>query len=383
MTGLTFKNVTKRFGEVTAVDDFNLDVGQGEFVALVGPSGCGKTTSLRIMAGLEEATYGHVFVGGRDVSRVAARDRNLAMVFQSYALYPHMTAAENIGFALRLQRMPRSEVDHRVRQVADRLGIGRLLHRRPKELSGGQRQRVAVARCIIREPAAFLFDEPLSNLDAKLRGAARVEIAKLQKALGVTTIYVTHDQVEAMTMADRIVLMDGGRVRQTGRPMELYNRPRDLVVAAFLGSPPMNLLPGRIICDGSMVEFVGGGVRLALPGAAAMAEGEATLGIRPENLVLTPGPPHGSGPAGPVLWGTVSHVEHLGAEALVEFSMPEEAPGRRLVARLGRSCAVRVGDRGHFSTSLSDLHLFDADGLALPPLGAAVPPADRELRLHA
>ena len=363
MTGLAFEGVTKRFGDVVAVDNFSLDLREGEFVALVGPSGCGKTTSLRIMAGLEEASQGRVFVAGRDVTDIPSRDRNLAMVFQSYALYPHMTAAENIGFSLGLRRMPKAEIDQRVRRAADRLGIGHLLHRRPKELSGGQRQRGAVARCIVREPQAFLFDEPLSNLDAKLRGAARVEIAKLQKALGVTTLYVTHDQVEAMTMADRIVLMDGGRVRQAGPPMELYDHPRDLFVAAFLGSPPMNLVAGEIRGAGTAAEFVADGLRLVLPASAMANPGAVTLGVRPEDLSLatTDADDRVS------FAGRVSHVEHLGAETLLELAVTGAAE-RKLVARLGGSRPLGVGASVSLSAPFDALHLFDADGVAYPGL---------------
>jgi ABC-type sugar transport system ATPase subunit len=359
MTSLAFSRITKRFGDTVAVDDLTLTVEPGSFVALVGPSGCGKTTSLRILAGLEEATSGQVLVDGRDVTDLPPQDRNLAMVFQSYALYPHMTAAENIGFSLTLRGVPRAEVAARVQAAADRLGIGHLLHRRPKELSGGQRQRVAVARCIVREPAAFLFDEPLSNLDAKLRATARVEIAKLQKGLGITTLYVTHDQVEAMTMADRVVLMDGGRIRQAGAPLDLYHRPRDLFVATFLGAPPMNLLPGAVaVEDGAPVLRAAG---LALRLAAEVAPGPVTLGVRPE--ALEPG----SGAGGLTLEGPVAHVEQLGAETLVELAGGE----RPVIARLRGTQAVAPGARVRLSAPLAALHLFDAAGDAIPFAPAA------------
>ena len=365
MDGLAFQGVGKRFGDVVAVDDFSLDVADGEFVALVGPSGCGKTTSLRIIAGLETATSGRVLVNGRDVSELPSRDRNLAMVFQSYALYPHMTAAENIGFSLSLTRIAKDEVERRTRLAAERLGIGHLLHRRPKELSGGQRQRVAVARCIVREPAAFLFDEPLSNLDAKLRGAARVEIVKLQKSLGVTTLYVTHDQVEAMTMADRIVLMDAGRIRQLGTPMELYHQPIDLFVAGFLGSPPMNLLSGRLRTGHLGREFVASDLVVPLPDVAA-PDGPVTLGIRPEDLQIASG---GSG-SGLAVCGVVSHVEHLGAETLVEFSAGK-AGTERMIARLAGTRPVETQDPIEVRAGLASLRLFGGDGAAIPLHGTA------------
>lgn len=359
MSGLNFDGVSKIFGEVTAVDAFSLDVKPGEFVALVGPSGCGKTTSLRIMAGLEEPTSGRVSVSGRDVTNVPSRDRNLSMVFQSYALYPHMTVAENIGFSLSLRGMHRAEIEQRVKTSSGRLGIAHLLHRRPKELSGGQRQRVAVARCIVREPSAFLFDEPLSNLDAKLRGAARVEIAKLQKSLDVTTLYVTHDQIEAMTMADRIVLMDNGRVRQQGAPMDLYKRPRDLFVASFLGSPPMNLIAGRVVRTHGSAQFIAEGFELSLPNGFIDYEGACTLGIRPE--ALSPDPNHGI-----ILQGVTSHLEYLGAETLLEFIL-EGASAIRLVARLTGSHPASPGDALVLSCPPSALHLFDAAGNGLLP----------------
>ncbi|MFN3643250.1 MAG: ABC transporter ATP-binding protein [Gemmobacter sp.] len=367
MQGLAFDGISKRFGDTVAVDGLSLTIAPGEFVALVGPSGCGKTTSLRILAGLEEASGGRVFVDGRDVTDLPARDRNLAMVFQSYALYPHLTAAENIGFALSLRGVPRAQIVERVRSAADRLGIAHLLHRRPKELSGGQRQRVAVARCIVREPAAFLFDEPLSNLDAKLRATARVEIAKLQKGLGITTLYVTHDQVEAMTMADRVVLMDGGRIRQAGAPMELYHNPCDLFVATFLGAPPMNLLPADVTAEGGQSALHVGGATLALAGG--IAPGPATVGIRPEALALG----EGAG-GGLTLAGRVQHVEHLGAETLVEVAVGGLAAGHAavtLTARLPGTRAIARGEGAVLSAAPEALHLFDDAGRAVPLRRAA------------
>lgn len=360
MSGLSFQDVSKRFGAATVVDRFSLDVAEGEFVALVGPSGCGKTTSLRMLAGLEEASAGRLMVGARDVTDLPARDRNLAMVFQSYALYPHLTAAENIGFALSLQGLNKATIQDRVQRAADRLGIGHLLGRRPKELSGGQRQRVAVARCIVREPAAFLFDEPLSNLDAKLRGTARVEIARLQKSLGITTLYVTHDQVEAMTMADRVVLMEAGRIRQIGTPMDLYHHPVDLFVATFLGSPAMNLLPGEVQHAGGDVRLIVAGLDLRLAATVRCAPGPVTLGLRPEALERVPPGPDRIG-----MSGVVEHVEHLGAETLVQFAL-QGAPDATMTARVPGGWAVRLGEPVTLSVALAALHLFDATGSAVP-----------------
>lgn len=353
MAQLTLDGVTKRFGETLAVNDVSIDVADGEFLVLVGPSGCGKTTTLRILAGLENACEGRVVIGGEDVTERPAKDRNLAMVFQSYALYPHMTVGETIGFALRLQGRTKSEVATAVQAAADRLEIGHLLERKPRELSGGQRQRVAVARCIVREPHAFLFDEPLSNLDAKLRASARVEISKLQKTLGVTSVYVTHDQVEAMTMADRIVLMDDGRVRQIGAPMALYRDPDDLMVAGFLGAPSMNMIAGQI----TDAVFAAGGVHL--PADVGGYDGPATLGVRPEGLSLTPVP------GGPELAARVSHVEQLGAETILEAASEVSAfPPLRLrmsdgLARPVNGSAIAI----HINPSAA--LFFDAAGQRL------------------
>ena len=354
MAGIALRNLTRRFGESVAVDALNLEIADGEFVVLVGPSGCGKTTTLRMLAGLEPTSEGRVEIAGRDVTPLPARDRNLAMVFQSYALYPHMSVEENIGFALRLAGRSRAETAAAVAAAAGRLEIGHLLSRRPRELSGGQRQRVAVARCIVREPHAFLFDEPLSNLDARLRGSARVEISRLQAQLGMTTLYVTHDQVEAMTMAHRIVLMEGGRIRQQGAPMDLYERPADLFVAGFLGAPAMNLIPGVIEPGPRGPVFAAAG--LSLPAPLGAPEGPATLGLRPEAL--------GPGEAGPgeiALRGRVDHVERLGAETVVQLSVGE-AGAISLTARLPGAAAPGRGAPMALRAPVSALHAFGADG---------------------
>lgn len=353
MARLTLDAVTKRFGETTAVDNVSIDVADGEFLVLVGPSGCGKTTTLRILAGLEEASDGRVVIDGQDVTHVRAKDRNLAMVFQSYALYPHMTVGETIGFSLRLQGQSRAQIQAAVQAAADRLEIGHLLDRKPRELSGGQRQRVAVARCIVRQPHAFLFDEPLSNLDAKLRASARVEISKLQKSLGVTSVYVTHDQVEAMTMADRIVLMDKGRIRQIGAPMDLYRDPDDTFVATFLGAPSMNMIEGQI-ADG---RFTAGQSRI--PVAAGGYAGPATLGFRPEALSLT------DTPGAVTLAAQITHAEQLGAETIYELRPVDPAWPVLKVRQPGPDAGGSPQTSVIVSLSPEGMLAFDNKGLRL------------------
>jgi multiple sugar transport system ATP-binding protein len=296
MATVTFDHVTKAYGDGTvAVDDLDLLIKDGEFLVLVGPSGCGKTTALRCLAGLEEITGGQIKIDARVVNRVPSKDRNIAMVFQSYALYPHMTVYENLAFGLRNQRVPKKEIDSRVKRAANILDLDALIKRKPKQLSGGQRQRVALGRAIVREPAAFLMDEPLSNLDAQLRVQTRAEILKLQQTLGTTTIYVTHDQVEAMTMGDRIAVMKLGVLQQAGPPEELYREPRNLFVAGFIGSPAMNLVPTEVL-DGA-----GGSRRIA--------------GFRPEHIDLGNGRPDGMN-----FDARVEVVEYLGDEQLVEVT---------------------------------------------------------------
>ena len=260
MTAVRLQGLSKRFGNVTAVDSVDLSIASGEFVVLVGPSGSGKTTCLRMIAGLETVTSGSIFIGERDVANIYAKDRNVAMVFQSYALYPHMTVAQNMGFALKLRKVPPDEIVRRVQEVAAILGITEELDRKPKTLSGGQQQRVALGRAIVRDPAVFLFDEPLSNLDAKLRVAMRAELVKLHLRLDATMIHVTHDQVEAMTMADRVVVMNEGRIQQVGAPLTLYDDPDSVFIASFIGSPAMNLLTGRLEKRGDGLQFKAGGL---------------------------------------------------------------------------------------------------------------------------
>ncbi|HEV2370025.1 MAG TPA: sn-glycerol-3-phosphate ABC transporter ATP-binding protein UgpC, partial [Acidimicrobiales bacterium] len=308
-----------------AVDDLSLDVPDGELMVIVGPSGCGKTTALRLVAGLEEVTSGTVRIGQQVVNDLAPRDRDVAMVFQNYALYPHMTVAENIGFALRVRRLGREEARARVEDAARVLGITDLLERKPAQLSGGQRQRVAMGRAIVREPAVFLMDEPLSNLDAKLRVQMRAEVARVQRRLGVAALYVTHDQTEAMTLGDRVAVMRDGRLQQCDPPQVVYDRPANVFVAAFIGSPPVNLYAGRISEDGASVVI--GRQALSLPDRLRTAPalgpyrgGDVVVGIRPEDMSDDPAR-HGAGGDGVRLEGRVELVEHLGPEKLVHFRL--------------------------------------------------------------
>jgi multiple sugar transport system ATP-binding protein len=317
MAGVTLENVTKVFdGDVRAVDSVELDIGDGEFVVLVGPSGCGKSTLLRMIAGLEDVTEGTIRLGGQDVTDMLERDRDIAMVFQNYALYPHMTVRRNLGFALRMKRIPAAERERRVDEAARILGLESLMERKPGALSGGQRQRVAMGRAMVREPAAFLMDEPLSNLDAKLRVAMRAELARLHERLGVTTIYVTHDQVEAMTLGQRVAVLRDGVLQQCAPPEELYDRPVNLFVAAFIGSPAMNLVGAKL--SGGAVSFAGQSLPLPERSPLAEREGTAILGLRPTDLEL-PGP--WTEPAQPRLRLEAQVVERLGSESNVIFAV--------------------------------------------------------------
>jgi ABC-type sugar transport system ATPase subunit len=317
MAKVTLEGVQKIYrdgaSDHVAVHEVTLEVQEGEFLVLVGPSGCGKTTTLRMVAGLESVSAGTIRIGDRIVNDVPARDRDIAMVFQNYALYPHMSVHDNLAFALKMRKQSRKEIDARVQEVAALLGIEELLQRRPKQLSGGQRQRVALGRAIVRQPAVFLFDEPLSNLDAKLRVQMRRELAALRRRLGTTTLYVTHDQVEAMTLGDRIVVMHAGRVQQIGSPLDIYDRPANLFVAGFLGSPPMNQIPGRLVHgEGVRFESTAGAFAMPIPEhqlPSRLPEGLVVLGVRPEALRPVAGEPG--------LEIVVEAVEPLGYESLV------------------------------------------------------------------
>ncbi len=362
MSNVQLSHIAKRFGDHEVIHDLDLDVAPGEFCVFVGPSGCGKSTLLRMIAGLEKISDGTLSIGGRDMTHVPPANRGIAMVFQSYALYPHMTVSENISFGLRMGDMPKAEIERRVSGVADTLGLTPLLKRRPSQLSGGQRQRVAIGRAMVREPVVFLFDEPLSNLDAALRLQTRVEILRLHRQLGATMIYVTHDQVEAMTMADKIVVLSAGRIEQVGTPLELYHRPDNLFVAGFLGSPRMNFLQATLVPDDGYVvaRLAGGDLAFTLPGALPDAPpGEATLGIRPEHLRLLRGGEEG---AGLVLSATVDLAEHLGAETILHLTASDGTP---LLLRTEGLARENMGDAVQVLVVPEACHLFAPDGRTL------------------
>jgi multiple sugar transport system ATP-binding protein len=349
MATVTFDHVFKRYGEVVAVSDLNLEIMDGEFMVLVGPSGCGKTTSLRMIAGLEEITEGDLSIGEKVVNDVAPKDRDIAMVFQSYALYPHMTVRDNLAFGLKLRKLPKADIDKRINEAAGILQLETLLARKPKELSGGQRQRVALGRAIVREPAVFLMDEPLSNLDAKLRVQTRAEIARLHQRLGTTMVYVTHDQVEAMTMGQRIAVMSTGLLQQVGTPQELYDAPRNKFVAGFIGSPSMNFME-LPVHDGVIGER---SVSFPIPAdyAAAVQDAGGTViaGFRPEHLELG----DVDGPVGTVN-GTADVVEYLGNEELLHVSVDDAD----IVAIVDSSYRIRPGDAVPLKVPLGKLQLF-------------------------
>ncbi len=332
MGRITLEGVKKSFGAHDIIHGADLDIADGSFVVFVGPSGCGKTTLLRLIAGLEDVTGGRILIDGRNVVDVAPAERGLSMVFQSYALYPHMTVYGNIAFGLKMAGRSKAEIDQRVTDAARMLNLANYLERKPRELSGGQRQRVAIGRAIVREPKAFLFDEPLSNLDAALRVQMRLELTRLQRQLGTTAIYVTHDQVEAMTMADKIVVLNGGRIEQYGSPLELYDRPANVFVAGFIGSPRMNLISG----------------------AVAQRTGAATIGIRPEHMAVSR---DGDGWA-----GTVAVAEHLGSDTFLHVDVPEIGS---LTARCAGEAGFRPGDAVRLAPIADRLHHFDAGGRAL------------------
>ncbi|WP_119258474.1 ABC transporter ATP-binding protein [Shinella zoogloeoides] len=341
MAAIELRKLTKSFGAYTALEGLDLSIGDGEFLVLLGPSGCGKSTTMRIVAGLEEPTSGEIHIGGRRVNDTPARDRDLAMVFQNYALYPHMTVGENIAYPLKIRKIARPEREALARAAAERVDMAHLLTRRPAELSGGQRQRVALARAIVRRPQVFLMDEPLSNLDAKLRTVMRGELKNLQRDLGVTTIYVTHDQVEAMTLADRIVVLNKATIQQIGSPAEIYARPANTFVAGFIGSPPMNLLSGQV-ADGW---FSSEGGRFAL----AHAAGDITLGVRPEHVrVAADGNGHFS--------GTVFSSELLGDCTILTV----RAGDALVAAKLSPEAGLERGAPVTLSFEPGRMHLFDA-----------------------
>ena len=355
MADVTYDGVVKRFGEVTAVRDLSLGIEDGEFMVLVGPSGSGKTTALRLLAGLEALTDGEIRIADRVVNRVAPRDRDIAMVFQDYALYPQMTVRENLAFALRMRKMPKPEIHRAVERAAELLDITELLERKPRALSGGQRQRVALGRAIVREPKVFLMDEPLSNLDAKLRVQTRTEIKRLQAQLGTTTVYVTHDQVEAMTMGDRVAVMHEGVLEQVGGTREVYEHPANVFVAGFIGSPGMRFAPMHARRDGTTLSLVHGELRLSVEDARLPADGlpeEVLVGVRPEHAHLWR---EGAGLLGPIP-GEVEFVEMLGRETLVGVVAEDDL---RFTALADADASERPGDQVRVGFEPRRLHLFD------------------------
>ncbi len=353
MADVTLKQVKKSFGTTPVIHGIDLHIADGEFLVLVGPSGCGKSTLLRMVAGLEEVTEGEISISGKVVTRLEPKDRDIAMVFQNYALYPHMSVYDNMAYGLRIRGLDAKEIEQRVNKAAVALQLAPLLQRKPRQLSGGQRQRVAMGRAIVRQPAVFLFDEPLSNLDAKLRVQMRIEIKRLQRSLGVTSIYVTHDQVEAMTLADRLVVMNAGRAEQIGTPMELYNAPATLFVAGFIGSPAMNFFPAR--ATGGSLELPGG-QRWTLS-RQVTAAGEVTMGIRPEHLSLAEGPGAVSPAGHAILPLRVELIEPLGAETLVHGKL--DGGEAELTARVDGEAPVKAGTTMRFAVEPRHLHLFD------------------------
>ena len=355
MGQLVLANLSRRFGSVEAVKDVSLSIHDGEFVVFLGPSGCGKTTTLRMIAGLEEITSGTIHLDGRLLNDILPAERDIAMVFQNYALYPHMTVYKNMAFGLKMRGAATAEIKSRVARAADILAISHLLDRYPRELSGGQRQRVAVGRAIVRNPRVFLFDEPLSNLDAKLRAQTRVELLRLHRQLSATSVYVTHDQIEAMTMGDRIVIMLDGSVQQVGAPMDIYQKPANRFVAGFIGSPPMNFLSARLVAEGAQLELRGQGLRIPLSADKAARLGrtpgeEVLLGIRPENLLLRP-----PAPACEPMLAQIEIVEAIGSDIYLNFTQA----GTPMTARVEATADIKVGQEVSLYPDPERIHLFD------------------------
>jgi multiple sugar transport system ATP-binding protein len=344
MANLTLRNLTKSYGSTEVLHGINLEVADGEFVVFVGPSGCGKSTTLRMIAGLEEVTSGEVAIGDRVVNNLEPKERDIAMVFQNYAIYPHMSVKKNIAFGLRSSNMPKADKEKRIQEVAEILSMVPLLDRKPDALSGGQRQRVAIGRAMVRDPAVFLFDEPLSNLDAQLRTQMRLEIKKLHQRVGNTIVFVTHDQVEAMTMADRIVIMKDGHIQQVGTPAQVYHEPANAFVAQFIGAPSMNMLPGTLNGDGVVLD-AGTSFRTPLKSVEAH---DIMVGVRPDDLTL--------GAGDPVVTGTVTVREPLGPETLIYV----DTPSGEIVAKASGRTPPEVGETVTLSAALENLHVFDA-----------------------
>ncbi|BCV22471.1 ABC transporter ATP-binding protein [Moorella sp. Hama-1] len=354
MAGVLLEEVVKRFGELTVVKGINLEIKDGEFLVLVGPSGCGKSTTLRMIAGLEDISEGNIYIGEKRVNDLPPKDRDIAMVFQNYALYPHMNVYDNMSFGLRLRKLPREEIKRRVEEAANMLGISHLLQRKPRELSGGQRQRVALGRAIVREPQAFLMDEPLSNLDAKLRVQMRVELEKLHSRLKTTIIYVTHDQVEAMTLGERIVIMNEGLIQQVGTPEEVYNSPANMFVAGFIGSPPMNFIGGRLLREKEKLFFANQGLNINLSEIDfkrinEIKNEDVVLGIRPEDILISENEKEGG------MAARVELVESVGSESYIYL----DQNGFGITVRAGRNIKFRRGENVKLYFNPTTIHLFD------------------------
>jgi multiple sugar transport system ATP-binding protein len=357
VAGVALKEIGKTFGRTPAVRNVTLEIADKKFVVLVGPSGCGKTTVLRLVAGLEQVTTGEIYIGGRRVNDVAPKDRNVAMVFQNYALYPHMDVYKNLAVGLQLRKLPAREIDARVREAAAMLGLGDLLDRKPAALSGGERQRVAMGRAIVRKPDLFLFDEPLSNLDAKLRIRMRAEIKQLHARLQTTVIYVTHDQTEAMTLADEIVIMNRGAVMQRGAPLEVFNNPKNLFVAGFMGAPSMNFARVRVAGAEGALRLTADGIELPLPAdrfrfLSSWSRGELVLGVRPEHILPKQG---GSQETGGAIEGVVELYEHLGTQTLIHLAVGDQ----KIVALADAARLPPANTRARFSVDPENIRLFD------------------------
>ncbi len=348
MSGLTVNNLGKSFGSNRVLEGISFEVAEGEFAILLGPSGCGKSTVLRLIAGLERQDTGEIFIGNQEITELTPRERDIAMVFQSYALYPHMNVFENMAFSLKMKKQPWQEIEEKVRNAAELLGIEELLRRKPKELSGGQRQRVALGRAIVRNPKIFLFDEPLSNLDAKLRSAMRIELAKLHKQLKTTMIYVTHDQIEAMTLGEKIIVMEHGTIQQVGTPEDIYQRPANVFVAGFIGSPQINLIKGRITEKNNEVFFETDGMSLTLNNnrLRTYIGQEITLGIRPEAITLGEGP----------IAGEIELIEHIGSEAIVYVRV--HGIMELMAVKTGAEFKGRAGDPILLGVKRKGVHFF-------------------------
>lgn len=346
MANLALRNLTKTYGTTEVLHSISLDVEDGEFVVFVGPSGCGKSTTLRMIAGLEETTSGVIEIGGREVNNLEPKERDIAMVFQNYAIYPHMSVKKNIAFGLRSSKLPKADKEKRIQEVAGILDMVDLLDRKPNQLSGGQRQRVAIGRAMVRNPAVFLFDEPLSNLDAQLRTQMRLEIKKLHQRVGNTIVFVTHDQVEAMTMADRIVIMKDGYIQQVGTPAEVFHKPANTFVARFIGAPSMNLLNGKI--EGATLTLEGGRA-VTVPALETPFAGPVQLGVRPDDLI--------AGSSNPILSGTVSVREPLGSETLIYV----DTPAGEIIAKADGRTPPEVGETVELGAAPENLHIFDAE----------------------